>query len=527
MPSRPPFALCGLLLLAAVSVAAQDSAEEPRDLRADLLLAIEENDVGAARQVIQEGGDGEINRGNPSPLATAVLLDNLNMVALLLRSGGDPNAVEDEPLEHALRNDSIDMVRLLFQAGAKLPESGLEDVLQVTLRGANGVAIYRELLARGTDVNQALAAAVAGRKLEAALLCLERGADVAALGEANVFDLNGVTPDTTAEIFRLAVREDNRDAALSYFLSVAAAEGSRELVDRALASGGRISLAHLERAVERGRYDLALYLIERMDEDLSALLEGAKDEGRSELAAYLEGLRNERIGSVVGPVLAAAALALVLVIVAYFLRKHILHSPRRLYDAVAKSDPKRLEELLRSGADPSARYRGETLLHAATRRGDLKIARLLLRWQADASRPSEAPSAEAGLTPLHAAAGRGNVALAEVLLRYGAELDARGANGATPLDLAVAAGRDEIASLLRERGAQGGGQALPQAAPPPVAQSAAAGGQRFDALVIPPPDPPEPAAREVPSAPPPPSPPPPRGSFTIPMPGEPPERGEP
>ena len=167
--------LAPAVLVPAVALLAQAQPEEFRDFRAELVLAIEERDVQRARQVINEGADQEINRGDPSPLGEAIRLDNLQMVALLLRSGGDPNAARDRPFKEAFRNDSIDMVRLLYQVGARLGEDEVPEVLQVTLRGTNALALYRELLNHDTDVNLALRVAVENRKLEATRLCLERG----------------------------------------------------------------------------------------------------------------------------------------------------------------------------------------------------------------------------------------------------------------------------------------------------------------------------------------------------------------
>jgi ankyrin repeat protein len=56
-------------------------------------------------------------------------------------------------------------------------------------------------------------------------------------------------------------------------------------------------------------------------------------------------------------------------------------------------------------------------------------------------------------TPLHLAAGNGSVELAEVLLAAGAEVEARGPDGRTPLAIAVERRHDRVADLLRRHGA--------------------------------------------------------------------------
>ena len=194
---------------------------------------------------------------------------------------------------------------------------------------------------------------------------------------------------------------------LSYFLGLAAARGHRELLDRVLAKGGQVSLEHLEKAEAQGEDATALFLLEQMGGELSALIEQAKAENRTELAAYLEGLRRARIGRVIGPAVAAVALLFVLLVLAYFLRKHVLQSPAKLYDAIAKGRLEALEKLLGAGADPNGTVRGEPLLHAAVARANGKAVRLLLRHRADVDRPAEEPAADSGLTALHLAAPEG------------------------------------------------------------------------------------------------------------------------
>ena len=56
-------------------------------------------------------------------------------------------------------------------------------------------------------------------------------------------------------------------------------------------------------------------------------------------------------------------------------------------------------------------------------------------------------------TPLHMAVARGNVDIVTALLDAGANIEARGTNGARPLHLAALADRAEVAKLLVARGA--------------------------------------------------------------------------
>jgi ankyrin repeat protein len=53
-------------------------------------------------------------------------------------------------------------------------------------------------------------------------------------------------------------------------------------------------------------------------------------------------------------------------------------------------------------------------------------------------------------TALHAAAENGHLDVIKLLLEHGARVEARLDNGETPLDLAIAAGKEEAARLLRD-----------------------------------------------------------------------------
>jgi len=104
--------------------------------------------------------------------------------------------------------------------------------------------------------------------------------------------------------------------------------------------------------------------------------------------------------------------------------------------------------LLGSGADPNADdHQGLTPLHMAARGGHLRLADLLLRSGADAnSRTAN------GVTPLHYAAGRNHPDIVRLLLDHHADVTADFGDG-TPLQTAERMGHDEVAALLRQRGA--------------------------------------------------------------------------
>lgn len=69
------------------------------------------------------------------------------------------------------------------------------------------------------------------------------------------------------------------------------------------------------------------------------------------------------------------------------------------------------------------------------------------------ARGAEVNAGAGGNTPLHAAAGFGWPELVALLLDHGADLSAKDYEGKTPLATAIKNGHEDIAQLLRQRGA--------------------------------------------------------------------------
>jgi hemoglobin len=111
--------------------------------------------------------------------------------------------------------------------------------------------------------------------------------------------------------------------------------------------------------------------------------------------------------------------------------------------------------LLQLGVDPNIGGRsGRTPLYCvanecASEAGP-EIVRALVLTGADVNAPSGVTRASA----LHAAARRGNVEIARMLLDSGAALNARDRKGDTPLQRAINCRKTGVAQLLRDRGAR-------------------------------------------------------------------------
>lgn len=98
----------------------------------------------------------------------------------------------------------------------------------------------------------------------------------------------------------------------------------------------------------------------------------------------------------------------------------------------------------------SARTAGQMLLRA-TERGDIEQMQALLAQRVEIN----ARNAQ-GWTPLHVAATGGDIAVVELLLRHGAEVNVQSHVGATPLDNAITYSQNRaVVALLEAHGAQG------------------------------------------------------------------------
>ncbi len=94
-------------------------------------------------------------------------------------------------------------------------------------------------------------------------------------------------------------------------------------------------------------------------------------------------------------------------------------------------------------------------LYRAIQLGDLNQIQRHLYWGSDVNQPDPA-----GDYPLHVAAAHGEVVIAETLVNHGARLEVRDRGGHTPLFVALRAGKTEVAQLLVRRGAERDAEAL-------------------------------------------------------------------
>lgn len=122
-----------------------------------------------------------------------------------------------------------------------------------------------------------------------------------------------------------------------------------------------------------------------------------------------------------------------------------------LWQAAAAGKVDDVQRLIARETLDAADIDGDTPLHAALRKGQVRTAALLLAHGADANR-----AARYGLTPLLLAAAGGHAEITAALLRAGADPNAQDRFGRTPLYAAAERGDERVAALLLRHGADPG-----------------------------------------------------------------------
>ena len=128
---------------------------------------------------------------------------------------------------------------------------------------------------------------------------------------------------------------------------------------------------------------------------------------------------------------------------------------REVGDALGAGDAKKVEELLRAGANPNGEYKWQgvsglvyTLLSSAAGDGNLEIAQLLLDHNADPNLRNSN-----GTTPLMLAAGTGHVEIVELLIKRGADVyAAQPDHGSTALHFACMRNEPDCVAALVQNG---------------------------------------------------------------------------
>lgn len=126
-------------------------------------------------------------------------------------------------------------------------------------------------------------------------------------------------------------------------------------------------------------------------------------------------------------------------------RRHIRKLSRKLLKATRQDDYEKVKEYILAGADPKySRKNGETSLHIAAARGNIKIVRVLETHGADIN-----ATTIKDWTPLHHAARFGHLEVVRYLMSKGANMYFINSDGKNPYILARQIKHNDIIQYLQ------------------------------------------------------------------------------
>ena len=428
---KGPKASCMIILLT-LSLASLVAASS--DLQ--LVEAVERGDREGVRSLLEQDADVNTPQADgTTALHWAAHRDDLETAELLMAAGADVNAANNygiTPLSLACTNGSAAMVAKLLEAGANanaVQQTGETAIMTAAQTG--NLEVVNLLLAHGADVNgretrreqTALMWAVEQKHTGVVRTLIERGADVHALSRG------GFTP------WLFAAQQGDLD-------SVQALMGAGVDVNTTSPQWGSALVV----STARGHEELSLFLLE---------------EGADPKAVDGNGITALHYSVLKGLAVFAAAPAH-LGVNAHLYRPSMMKLARELLERGANPNARTVTRRLRGvGGGAMVGVAGSTPLMLASAAADPELVRLLIEWGGDVRLGTFGDS-----TPLLLAAGIANkmdrpnkqeyenaLEVAKMLVKEGADVNAVGENGWTPLHGAAYSGADEIVQFLVDSGA--------------------------------------------------------------------------
>ena len=417
--------------------------------------AVRVDDVATAKLLLGAGAQATLaNRYGLTPLALAAANGSAAMIGVLLDAGADANAPDpagDTPLMNAARVGSLDAVTLLLDRGSKIDASDAtyqQTALMVAVR-ENHPDIVKLLISRGASVN---AKTRVGRAPQWIL-----PNSVPGFGHGIGIVRGGLPPRGSRAPIPGGMTP----------LLYAARDGRMDTVRMLLDAGANINerdandIPSLIIAITNNHPDVARFLIDR-----GADIKAVDWYGRTALWSAVE-TRNMDVDNAtfVNSIDRAPYLDLIQV---------LLDRGADVNVRMKEIPPIRREFLRITGSLAWVDFTGQTPFLTAALAGDLTVMKLLLKHGADPNIPTFAGTTalmaaagvnwvvdqtfdegqpalldavklcvevgmdvnavnSMGLTALHGAANRGSEDIIRYLVQHGAKIDAKDAEGRTPL----------------------------------------------------------------------------------------------
>ncbi|XP_070579658.1 transient receptor potential cation channel subfamily A member 1-like [Ptychodera flava] len=430
------------------------------------------------------------------PLHYSARYGHLEITEILLRSElSEVNKEDDDkmtPLHHAAMQGNVPMCQLLLKYGADLRAKEINDITPLMFAAIRGnIETMKFIIDAGKYMNMSccsfmadvddegsnvLHLAVARSHIEAAVFCLNEGADI------NSKKFNGHTPlhiaavtgnaEVAAMLIRHEAKVNAKDEEQMTPLHRASLYSRMEVMKLLIENGAALETPDLELFTPmlasswKGQTAAATYLLE-----VGALMTVKDREDKTCLHWAVEGNHYEYAQMLMrkgGQVLLEASDKKEQTCVHYAAESGNAKILSLLLEHGAKSDTKDIEERLPIHvASENGRLEcvqvlakhcptrindddadGRTPLLLASEQGHEKLVQHLLKVGADiASRD------ETRRTALAIAAKEGHVDTVKVLVKNHADIDAMDKNRNTPLHLSAASGHTAVTRVLLERGA--------------------------------------------------------------------------
>ncbi|XP_057318326.1 uncharacterized protein LOC130663224 [Microplitis mediator] len=435
-----------------------------------LHLAVEQNNYAIAEFLIKRRAEvNALTEENRSPLQIAIEKNNINLVKLLIKNNADINVVTknyETALILSILNEYFDLFKILLDAGAEVNPINLPPLFLAVEK--NCYKMTERLIERGADVNTiynnqtALIIVVEKENMKIAKLLIRNKADVnievaAAKTALSVAIIKGnfvifkMLVDAIADLnspnllpLHLAVLQDNYEFTeylISSGANVNSLDGRRQtpLQISVTKKNKRIINLLLKNNADVNVFDgdnlspLKIAVINGNEEIVELLLDKAKITVKKSLESLLKIAWNNSTFKIF-------ELLFDIGLEIYPLAADKLVPP--LHMAVIKNNFEALDGLISDGVDINGSFWEKTPLEIAVRRGNKKMAELLVKNKANVN-------LKTGENILHVAVEKNNFELVRMLVDAGADV-----NSGAILDQAIENNNYKIVEYLISNGAE-------------------------------------------------------------------------